>query len=501
MNSPRIVIIGAGIGGLSAALELAHRGLDVTVVEKARAPGGKIREVAAGGAPMDAGPTVFTMRWVFDELLEAVGESLEAHLTLQPMGVLARHAWGPEERLDLHADPERSAQAIAEFAGAAEAARFQAFCQRARRTYHTLKDTFIRAPRPSPAGLVGRAGMRGLGDLLRISPYDTLWRALGEHFHDPRLRQLFARYSTYCGSSPFQAPATLMLIAHVEQEGVWMVEGGMARIPQALAALATRRGARFYYGRAVAEILVQGGRARGVRLEDGEEIRADAVLSNTDVAALQQGLLGPALRRAVPAERGRQRSLSAVTWNLRVPVQGFPLLRHNVFFCRDYQAEFEDVFHRGRLPTEPTVYVCAQDRGDRDIDGTGPHSDRLLCLVNAPPLGDRPAPSPEEIARCEETTFRLLERCGLQLEPPGTEAVMTAPPQFETLFPGTGGGLYGQATHGWRASFQRPGTRSRIPGLYLAGGSVHPGAGVPMATLSGRLAASALLSDLSSRRR
>ncbi|MBK1690662.1 1-hydroxycarotenoid 3,4-desaturase CrtD [Ectothiorhodospira mobilis] len=501
MNTPRIVIIGAGIGGLSAALELAHRGLDVTVVEKAQAPGGKIREVEADGTPMDAGPTVFTMRWVFDELLEAVGESLESHLTLQPMGLLARHAWGPEERLDLHADPGHSARAIADFAGTAEAARFQDFCQRARRTYHTLKDTFIRAPRPSPATLVGRAGIRGLGDLIRISPYDTLWRALGNHFHDPRLRQLFARYSTYCGSSPFQAPATLMLIAHVEQEGVWMVEGGMARIPGALANLAARRGARFCHGHAVTEILVQGGRARGVRLADGEEIRADAVLSNADVAALQQGHLGTAVRQAVAHDRGRQRSLSAVTWNLRAPVGGFPLLRHNVFFCRDYHAEFEDVFGRGRLPAEPTVYVCAQDRGDRDSDGISPQEDRLLCLVNAPPLGDRPAPSPEEIARCEETSFRLLQRCGLQLERPGTGAVVTAPPQFEQLFPGTGGGLYGQAMHGWRASFNRPGTRSRIPGLYLVGGSVHPGAGVPMATLSGRLAASALLSDLTSRKR
>ncbi|MFP4682573.1 MAG: 1-hydroxycarotenoid 3,4-desaturase CrtD [Ectothiorhodospira sp.] len=502
MKTPRIVIIGAGIGGLSAALELTHRGMDVTVVDKARNPGGKIREVAVDGARGDAGPTVFTMRWVFDELMEAVGESLDAHLTLQPMDIIARHAWGPDECLDLYADPELSAQAIADFAGPGEAARFKDFCQRARRTYLTLKDSFIRSPRPTPVSLVGRAGLRGLGDLLRISPYDTLWQALGEHFRDPRLHQLFGRYSTYCGSSPFQAPATLMLITHVEQEGVWMVEGGMARIPEALADLAARRGARFRQGRAVTEILVKGGRARGVRLEDGEEIQADAVLSNTDVAALRRGHLGDPARQALPSDRGRQRSLSAITWNLRAPVRGFPLLRHNVFFCQDYHAEFEDIFTRGRLPAEPTVYVCAQDRGDRETGEAPPsQGDRLFCLVNAPALGDRSAPSPEEIARCEETTFRLMERCGLQVDHTETEAVVTAPPQFETLFPGTGGGLYGQATHGWRASFNRPGARSRIPGLYLAGGSVHPGAGVPMATLSGRLAASALLADLSSRKR
>jgi 1-hydroxycarotenoid 3,4-desaturase len=146
------------------------------------------------------------------------------------------------------------------------------------------------------------------------------------------------------------------------------------------------------------------------------------------------------------------------------------------------------------------VYICAQDRGDRDGNGVS-GAERLLCLINAPPIGDRHAFDEQEIAQCQENAFRVLERCGLRVKPGAEQPVVTTPTQFEGLFPGTGGGLYGQATHGWKATFNRPGARSRIPGLYLTGGSVHPGAGVPMATLSGRLAASALREDLTSRKR
>jgi 1-hydroxycarotenoid 3,4-desaturase len=191
------------------------------------------------------------------------------------------------------------------------------------------------------------------------------------------------------------------------------------------------------------------------------------------------------------------RSLSAVTWNLVAETRGFPLLRHTVFFSQDYPDEFDAIFRRTRLPNEPTVYLCAHDRDDRD--GAAPEGpERLLCLVNAPAAGDSHPFDPAEIERCETRTFTLLERCGLAVARESASRLVTTPADFHRLFPATGGALYGQASHGWRASFSRPGTRSRVPGLYLAGGSVHPGAGVPMAALSGRLAATAVLSDLTS---
>ena len=495
--TPRVVVIGAGIGGLAAAVELASAGIDVRVVERRAVPGGKMREAVAAGRPIDSGPTVFTMRRVFDELFDRAGASLEAALTLRRTDVLARHAWGPGERLDLHADVARSSAAIAEFAGSAEARRFDAFAAAAQGVYRTLEQPYLRSSRPTPLSLTRRIGFGRLDKLWRIRPFTTLWRALDGHFTDPRLRQLFGRYATYCGSSPFLAPATLMLIAHVEQDGVWLVEGGMQRLAEALAALAGRLGVRIEYGAAAAEVLVERGRTSGVRLEDGSRHAADAVVANADVAALAQGLLGSQVSRAVPPVPAAARSLSAVTWSLVGRPAGFPLLRHNVFFSGDYAAEFEDLFGRRRVPASPTVYVCAQDRADV-LSDPSPSAERLLCLINAPAVGDDASHPATEFESCQERTFRQLERCGLEVHRTPAATVTTTPRDFARMFPGTGGALYGQASHGWRASFRRPGSRTRIPGLYLAGGSTHPGPGVPMAALSGQLAAASLIEDLAS---
>jgi 1-hydroxycarotenoid 3,4-desaturase len=492
-----VAVIGAGVGGLVTALELASRGLAVTVLERAAAPGGKLREVLAGGAPIDAGPTVFTMRWVFEEIFAAADASLDDHLTLRPASILARHAWNATDRLDLFADTQRSAEAIGALAGPAEARGFLAFCERSRRIYNTLERPFIRGGLPTPLTLVRGAGLRGLGDLWRIAPFETLWRALGEHFADPRLQQLFGRYATYSGSSPFLAPATLMLIAHVERDGVWLVDGGMHRLAVALAGLAAARGAAFRYGAEVAEVLTQGGRACGVRLADGERIAADAVVVNADAAAVAGGLFGAAASRAVAPVPAGERSLSALTWAMLAAADGFPLVRHNVFFSGDYPGEFRDLFTRKTLPATPTVYVCAQDRGD--AGAAGPLApQRLLCLVNAPPTGDGGQFSAREIEQCEARMLSRLAQCGLTVSREPANTVLTTPADFHRLFPATGGALYGQAVHGSMASFRRPGARSKLPMLFLAGGSTHPGAGVPMAALSGRLAASSVLTDLAS---
>ncbi|KMO16559.1 1-hydroxycarotenoid 3,4-desaturase CrtD [Methylobacterium platani] len=495
MAQEQVVVIGAGIGGLVAALTLAARGLPVTLVEKEAAPGGKMRRVAAGPRAVEAGPTVFTMRWVFDEIFSECGADLASRVALTPAAVLARHAWSEGERLDLFADPARSEAAIADFAGAGEADGFRRFRARAAEIYRTLEGPFIRGQRPGPVGLARRVGPAGLGDLWRIRPFTTLWSALGEHFRDPRLRQLFGRYATYCGASPFAAPATLMLVAHVELEGVWTVAGGLSRLAAAVADLADAHGAELRYGTGVERILVEGGRVAGIALTTGEHIAATRVVANADAAALAEGLFGREPARAVARVPPGERSLSAVTVAVAGRPQGFPLVRHNVFFSPDYAAEFADL-RAGRLPRDPTVYVCAQDRHDHGLpDGlSGETPEALLCLVNAPARGA--ALPPEEFARCHDTMSRRLSACGLTIAP--TARTVTDPAGFERLFPATGGALYGRASHGWMASFRRPGARTRLPGLYLAGGSVHPGPGVPMAAQSGRLAAASVLQDLGS---
>lgn len=496
-----VVVIGAGIGGLAAALRLAAAGLPVTVLEQAATPGGKLREVHVGGQALDAGPTVFTLRQVFDELFALAGTSLDAQLRLQPLTLLARHAWGADARLDLFADRQRSADAMAHFAGPAAGRQYLAFCTAAARLFEHLQGSFMQAQRPGLLELGRRLGPAGLLGLAGQSPFSSLWEALSRQFREPRLRQLFGRYATYCGSSPFAAPATLMLIAHAEQRGVWSVEGGMYRLAERMAALCTALGVQWRLGEAVSTIEVSHGRVQAVSTASGERLSASAVICNADVAALGLGLLGAAVRRAAPAPPRSARSLSALAWCVLARCSGFPLVRHNVFFSRDYHAEFDDLFRRRRLPAEPTVYICAQDRGDAAAagEGGGTGAERLLCLVNAPADGDLPVAETglrdEDIARCERHTRQMLAGAGLQLQHPPEHWLPSTPRDFARLFPGTGGALYGRASHGWKASFERPGARSAVPGLYLAGGSVHPSAGLPMAATSGRLAAEALLAD------
>ena len=279
MSDHRVVVIGAGMGGLASALRLAQQGLQVTVVEAGAAPGGKLRQLQVNGAPVDSGPTVFTMRWVFDQLLAAVGTTLEAELRIRPLQVLARHWWDDGSQLDLHADPAASLDAVGRFAGAAEAQRFARFCSRARAVYQTLETPYMRQPQPHPVRLTRDIGLQGLATLTALGPLTSLWSSLGRQFTDPRLRQLFARYATYTGSSPWQAPATLMLIAQVEMDGVWSIDGGMHALAACLERLARARGAVFHYGRRCERIELHQGRVSGVRLAGGEyvEVPMDGV--------------------------------------------------------------------------------------------------------------------------------------------------------------------------------------------------------------------------------
>ena len=491
MSGDHVIIIGAGIGGLVSAALLAARGSDVTLVEAAATPGGKLRTIDVDGAAIDAGPTVFTLRSVFEEIFDACGENLADHLSARPATTLARHAWGAA-RLDLFADARASEAAIGDFAGASDARGYRAFRTEAKRLFEALDHPFLHDTKADPLTLGWRMGAAGFRDYCSLRPYTSMWRALGGYFTDPRLRQLFGRYATYCGSSPFNAPATLMLVAHAEASGVWLIDGGMQALAGALEALGRRGGARYRYTASVARILVERGRTAGVELVSGERIRADAVICNADPAALGDGRLGVRATRALEAG---QRSLSAMVWLAKARTDGFPLVRHNVFFSRDYPAEFA-ALSRQRTAADPTVYVCAQDRDDADERAPG-DTERLQILVNAPPTGDGAPLSQAEIDRCEQAMRSQLSRAGLSVDP-AAPMMLTTPHDFERAFPSTGGALYGRASHGWAASFLRQGSRTRIPGLYCAGGSTHPGAGLPMAALSGRLAAACLLRDRAS---
>ncbi|MFB2552387.1 1-hydroxycarotenoid 3,4-desaturase CrtD [Ensifer soli] len=493
-----VVVVGAGMGGLAAAIRLAAAGFRVSVVEIGDTPGGKLRQVPAGDAAVaiDAGPTVLTMAWVFDDLLSLVGTRLEDEIALTRATTLARHVWRGGESLDLFAEVAESRRAIADFAGRREAEGFSRFAADSARIYRLLKDTFIDAERPDPLSLSARIGLLRPASLLALRPFSTLWSALEGYFTDPRLRQLFGRYATYCGASPFRAPATLMLVAHVEQAGVWIVEGGMSVLARRLAKIAADLGVTFHYGERVDAIMRdRSGRAvAGVRTDREHVLPATGVIFNGDAAALA-GLVG---RPPPRPDAQPERSLSALVACGLVAPQGESLAHHTVHFSDDSRAEFEAIFRNGRAPADPTVYLCAPDRtagGMRRDGGEVEAPERLYALMNMPADGDRRAYDESEIERCLTTMEGRLAANGSALRFDRSRTTVTAPDGFARLFPETGGALYGMASHGWAASFRRPAARTALKGLYLAGGSIHPGPGVPMAALSGKIAAASLMAD------
>ena len=460
-----------------------------------------MRTVEVDGRPIDSGPTVLTMRRVFDDLFAAAGQSLDELVELVPLDILARHAWTDGSRLDLHADIDRNVEAIAALAGPADAEGYRRFIRHAAKIYDIVEQPFIEADSTGMLAAAWKAGPRAALRLLEVDWQRTLWKALQSFFVDPRLVQLFGRYATYYGSSPFRAPGTLALIAAVEQAGVWRIAGGMQQLARALQTAFESLGGQVVCDAEVARITVERRRATGVQLADGHRIEARAVVLNADPHALADGRFGEQVRSAVKLPGSAPRSLSAITVCAVTPTHGFPLEWHNVFFSDDYAAEFEQLFEQDCVPAEPTVYICAQDR-DLSLREAGA-PERLFILANAPAIGDRHDFSPE-IDSCLQATKELLSRCGLQLPQLQTgtpSTVVTTPTEFASMFPATGGALYGPATHGAMAAFSRPAARSKMRGLYLVGGGIHPGAGVPMVALGGRAAAAHVLSDHPSMRR
>jgi len=497
MSEPTVVVVGAGMGGLACAIDLAARGRRVQVLERAPAPGGKARAIELGDDAIDGGPTVFTMPWVFEELFDRAGADFRAALPLQRATILARHTWPDGKEMDLFDDPARSADAIGEAFGAREAEAYRRFCEDAKTIYEVSEGPFLRSQRLGLTGIAKQFGARGLATLATLDSHRSMWNALRNRFDSPELCQLFGRYATYVGSSPFETPATLNLIAHVEAQGVYRARGGMRGLVRALVDLAGSLGVEIRHGVEVDRVVVRRGRATGVETAGGF-VAADAVVFNGDVSALGSGRLGSAAAKGTAVTPRAARSLSAVTWAMRARASGPALTHHNVFFCEHYRAEFDALFDQRRVPTDPTVYVCAQDRADdgSDIDG----EERLLVLINAPATGDEPARwTDAERERCTEAMRRVLRRAGQTLE--ATAIEQTTPADFARRFPATGGALYGPRWRGAMSVLSRTGAATKVPGLYLAGGSVHPGPGVPMAALSGRRAAERVHEDLPSTRR
>jgi phytoene desaturase len=480
----KLVVIGAGLGGLSAAIHAAHRGAQVQVLEASRAPGGKAGVVEVDGVEVDTGPSLLTLPEIFEELWALAPRPDSARPELRPDG--GHFLYRFEDGTRFHVHPERAKTlAEAEAAlGPGARAELASFLDYAAKIWTEAAPHFVMGQAPSATSIM-KLGVLGLSAVRHIDPMRTMWTAIEKQVRDPRLRWVLARYATYNGSDVRRAPATLNCIAHVEMGiGGRGVQGGLQAVVRSLVDIARDLGVVFEYDRPVRGLRMSGDRVTGVDTDDGP-VEAGAVIANCDANHLRRWV-------DLPRAKGEVPSMSAV--NLILKARRRPdRASHQVLFPKAYLQEFEDIFDRDRPPENPTVYVCASEKA-HGRTGWADH-EPLFVMANAPaePKGEKR--DPRIHAALEQRMVERLREVEM-IDAEDQVVWRRTPGDLAAQFPDTRGAIYGAASNGTWSAFQRPSNRVRsVRSLYLASGSAHPGGGMPLAVLSGREAVRCMWED------
>ena len=485
-----VAVVGAGLGGMAAAIRLRRAGLEVDVFEQSETAGGKAATISKGGYTFDTGPSLLTMPFVFRRLFEEAGERLEDYLDLVPLEPLCTNFFADGSVLRDSSDRERFGRELARISSDPPKALFR-YLDHGRRIYDASAHLFL-FQGIQEAILHGGARLRDLLALPRLDALRSLHRAHASFFSDPRLVQLFDRYATYNGSDPWRAPATLAIIPAVEYGfGGYTVRGGIRQVPRAYERLARATGVRFHFGDRVERIIVENGRVSGIRVA-GARLPFDAVVSNVDVLSTYRQLLAePGQRLARRYERLEPSTSGLIfLWGMR---REFPELSvSSIFFPDDYREEFRDLFEKYRCPEDPAVFINVTCKVPGSPDAP-PGCENWFVMVNAP--ADRGQDWRSETARVRAAILaRLKKSLAKEVEQLIEAEEVITPVDIERRTASTRGSLYGIASNSRLAAFLRhPNRHPRIRGLYFCGGSAHPGGGMPLVTLSGMISANLLL--------
>jgi phytoene desaturase len=474
-----VVVVGAGLAGLSAALHLRGDGHEVTVVEKARQPGGLAGRLDLSGHRLDTGPTVLTMPELLDEALAAVGDSLADRLELLPLHPAYRAAFADGSALDVHTDQAAMEQAVHEFAGGAEADGYRRLRAWLTRLYAVQRDRFIGANFDSPLDLVGRdlVALAALGGFGRLAP------AIGRYLRDPRLRRVFTFQSLYAGVAPRDALAAYAVIAYMDTvAGVWFPRGGMHAVPRALADAAEAAGVLFVHGSEVVGLERAGDRVTAVRTGTNR-IPCDAVVLATGPAQSARLLHGKPCR-PVPLRW----SPSAVVVHLSADRVTDEVAHHTISFGTAWDGTFEEIIDRGRLMSDPSLLLTTPTLTDPDLAPPGRHAQYLLApcpnLAAAPIDWDTIGPR-----YAEELVEELVRRKLVGSASDVTRLSLTTPSDWARAGQAAGTPFSAAHTFAQTGPFRPRNLPFRRGNVVLAGSGTTPGVGIPPVLISGRLAA------------
>ncbi|HEX4141293.1 MAG TPA: phytoene desaturase family protein [Candidatus Methylacidiphilales bacterium] len=475
----KVLVIGAGLGGLAAAIRLARAGHAVEVWEKNAEAGGKLKEVRDGAFRWDTGPSLLTMPHVLRDLYAAAGERLEDHLDLIRLDSACRYFWTDGTVIDEDAA----------FWARPEVARFLDY---ARGIYELSGEAFLNHP---PAEMWRAFTPRNLGKLRhlpKVATTQSLAREVERRFTDPHLRQIFLRFATYNGSSPYTTPATFNIIPYVEATfGPWYVHGGMVKIARELQALAERNGVAFRFN--TTAVTVQGNQALAA---DGHRTNFDCLICNADALTAGTTFLAPLTpEKTQRSLQGKPLSTSGFILFLGVRGRDLRLAHHNILFSDDYPREFAEIHEQKIAPSEPTIYIAISAR--TDFSHAADDEDNWFVLVNTPARDPNQPWTREETSSYRDLVLQRLGKFGFNDLPARIVTQHTfTPTDFATRDLAHHGALYGWASHSIRTSLLRPPLRA--PGadnIYFTGGTTHPGGGIPLVLLSGKMVAEMILRE------
>jgi len=501
-----ISVIGSGLGGLSAAIRLAHAGYDVTVYEKNPTPGGKARSVTQNGFRFDTGPSLITMPFVINELFESVGENPAEWLTLNKLTNLCRYFYHDGTILNAYSDKEKFAAEIETNTTERREALFR-YLEYCKTIYELTADIFLFKDLYSPKTYTNLRALKTLFKLPKIDSFRTMNEANRSFFKDEKIIQLFNRYATYNGSDPYKCPATLNIISHVEYTiGGYYASGGMYSLTDALYRLALKKGVKFNFSSPVEKIITDGKNVKGI-LTGGKEILSDGVISNADVYSTYGKLLNDTKSSAAKKYNKLEPSSSALVFYWGINVVSQKLDTHNILFSANYKKEFEELFDKKVYPTDPTIYIYISSKFSPGDAPAG--KENWFVMINAPNVKREMSNVKRQVStspvvglvtnnlimNIKETILNKIKTLtGYDIKDKiETESIMT-PRDIEEETGSYSGSIYGISSNSRNAAFLRQRNMSKqYKGLYFTGGSAHPGGGIPLVILSGKIAAEKII--------
>lgn len=476
-----ISIIGAGLGGLSIAALLASKNHDVSVFEKNANSGGKMNQIELDGYRFDTGPSLLTMPFVLEKLFRECGKELSDHIELIPLHPICKYFYPDGTIFNNFDDKSATIHEIKSFAPE-DAHAYSDFLNYAESLYGKTADAFIFNP------LYDIRDLKQL-DLLSffgIDAFTTVSKRVDSKFRSPYLRKFFKRFTTYNGSSPFHAPATLNVIPHVEiNQGGYYVKGGLYKIAEALQQLAVSLGVEFHFNTEIESIIIEEGQAKGIQLKNDKKIQSDLVISNSDATETISHLLpnsSVSSRKKQKAET-IEPSCSGFVLLLGTDKTYEQLAHHNIFFSEDYEYEFQQIFEDKVMPDDPTIYIANTSYSDQGHAPAG--GSNLFILVNAPYLSDHYNWEDHEQAYGDKIIRELEKRSLTDLSAHIRFRESITPQDFYEKYLSNKGSIYGTSSNNKFSAFLRPRNKSKdIDKLYFVGGSTHPGGGIPLVVQS-----------------